>query len=212
MHTEGGAQVEDQSNTALKDDRYTLIVYKMEKNTRLDPTAYLKIPYLKKQERLRQIKKTNNLTLLPNDEMVVFTTLCSTKLTQNEGLRSLLEGKGDKVRLRSNLKAFPHDFDGREFVKFLPEAMDTLFSLLTETAESDVDVRKVFEHILYALQQITDDRNQQFRHFLPVLDEYIATKFSATLAYSKLLEILKECVEDADTKSKELTDAMKSFK
>ena len=212
QHTEGGAQVEDQSNTALKDDRYTLIVYKMEKNTRLDPTAYLKIPYLKKQERLRQIKKTNNLTLLPNDEMVVITTLCSTKLTQNEGLRSLLEGKGDKVRLRSNLMAFKHDFDGREFVKFLPEAMDTLFSLLTETAESDEDVRKVFEHILYALQQITDDKNQQFRHFLPVLDEYIATKFSATLAYSKLLEILKECVEDADTKSKELTDAMKSFK
>ena len=59
---------------------------------------------------------------------------------------------------------------------------------------------------------MTTNRNQQFRHFLPVLDEYIATKFSATLAYSKLLEILKECVEDADTKPKELTNAMKSLK
>ena len=204
-------QLEDHSNTALKDDRYSLIVYKIEKGCKLDPTAYLDMPYLKKQDKLKQIKK-NNLTLLPNDEMVVSTTLCSTKLTQNEGLRSLLQGKGDKGRLRTNLAAFRHSFDGREFVKFLPEAMDTLFSLLTETAESHGDITKVFEMILFALQHITDDKNQRFQHFMPMLDDYIATNFSATLAYSKLLEILKECVENADTKPKELTNAMKSLK
>ena len=204
-------QLEDHSNTALKDDRYSLIVYKMERGCKLDPTSYLDMPYLRKQDKLKQIKK-NNLTLLPNDEMVVSTTLCSTKLTQNEGLRSLLQGKGDRGRLRTNLAAFRHSFDGREFVKFLPEAMDTLFSLLTETAESHEDITKVFEMILFALQHITDDKNQRFQHFMPMLDDYIATNFSATLAYSKLLEILKECVENADTKPKELTNAMKSLK
>ena len=204
-------QLEDHSNTALKDDRYSLIVYKMERGCKLDPTSYLDMPYLRKQDKLKQIKK-NNLTLMPNDEMVVSTTLCSTKLTQNEGLRSLLQGKGDRGRLRTNLAAFRHSFDGREFVKFLPEAMDTLFSLLTETAESHEDITKVFEMILFALQHITDDKNQRFQHFMPMLDDYIATNFSATLAYSKLLEILKECVENADTKPKELTNAMKSLK
>ena len=203
--------LEDHSNTALKDDKYSLIVYKMERGCKLDPTAYLDMPYLRKQERLKQIKK-NNLTPLPNDEMVVWTTLCSTKLTQNEGLRSLLQGKGDKARLRTNLAAFKMTFEGREFVKFLPEAMDTLFSLLTETAESHEDITKVFEVILFALQRITDDKNQRFQHFMPMLDDYIVTNFSATLAYSKLLEILKECVENADTKPEQMTNAMKSLK
>ena len=201
------SEADDQSNTALKDDKYHLIVYKVEKGFKMEPSAYLGLPYLKKQEqKLKQVKKGQYLTLLPNDEMVVETTLCSTQLTQNEGLRSLLLGKGNKEKLRYNLTAFTQDFDGREFVKFLPDAMDTLFSLLTETAESHEDTTKVFQTILMALEKITEG----FQHFMPVLDDYIAEKFSATLAYSKLLEILKECVETQ--KRSEVLSAMKSLK
>ncbi len=41
---------------------------------------------------------------------------------------------------------------------------------------------------------------------------YILENFSATLAYNKLLIVLKECVQDADLRPMDLIQAMKSLK
>ncbi len=57
---------------------------------------------------------------------------------------------------------------------------------------------------------ITEDN--KYQQFVPVLDMYISENFSATLAYNKLLIVLKECVDDGDLKPRELLQAMKSLK
>jgi hypothetical protein len=202
--------VHDIDKTAVRDDTHELLVYKVEKKFDFDQSSYLELPYLRQKQFMLKQKCTNNLTLLPKDVFVVQTTLCSTKLTQNEGLLSLLKWRDEPEKLKENLNIFNQKVNGKEFVKFLPDVLDALFSILTEKSDNEQDDLKVFKSIIDVIHLITEDL--RYQQFVPVLDVYICHNFSATLAYSKLLSILKECADNAHIKQKELIKAMKSLK
>jgi dedicator of cytokinesis protein 1 len=148
--------------------------------------------------------------VLPKDTFLVQTTLCSTKLTQNEGLLSLLKWRDEPHKLKENLNIFNQKVNGKEFVKFLPDVLDALFSILTENPDSEEYDDKVFKSLIYVIHLITEDT--RYQQFVPVLDVYIQENFSATLAYNKLLVVLKECVDNATLKPMDLIQAMKSLK
>lgn len=60
--------------------------------------------------------------------------------------------------------------------------------------ESDYYDDMVFECLLYIIGLVSD---RKYQHFQPVLDLYISESFSATLAYKKLIAVLKKRIESA---------------
>ena len=81
--------------------------------------------------------KTNNSSH-KNDVLCVHTTLCSTKLTQNLGLLSLLKWRSEPDKLKQNLSVFTKEVKAAEVVKFLPDVLDALFSILMENSDSEL--------------------------------------------------------------------------
>ena len=202
--------VQERDKTALCDGSHDLLVFKIEKRFEFETGSYLSMPYLKSDMYHMKQKTMNNLTLLPKDSFVVHTTLCSTKLTQNEGLLSLLKWRDEPEKLNGILDIFNQKVNGKEFVKFLPDVLDALFSILTEKCDNEQDDEKVFKSLINVINLITED--SRYHQFVRVLDMYIRDNFSATLAYNKLLLVLKECIDDSTLKPKELIQAMKSLK
>ena len=129
--------VHDHDKTAVRDGAHDLLVYKIEKKFEFEGAAYLELPCLRSNQYHLKQKSSHNLTLLSKDSFAVQTTLCSTKLTQNEGLLSLLKWRDEPQRLNENLNIFNQKVNGKEFVKFLPDVLDALFSILTENPDSE---------------------------------------------------------------------------
>jgi hypothetical protein len=206
--------VNDLDKTAIRDYAHDLIVYKIEKKFELESGSYLQLPFIKSNWYLLKQKNNSNLTPLTKDSFIVQTTLCSTKLTQNEGLLSLLKWKDDPERLGEHLNVFNQKVNGEEFVKFLPDVLDALFSILTDNKTDNKKreeiLAKVFKSLIKVIHVITEDT--RYQQFVPVLDMYIQENFSATLAYDKLLPLLKECIDDATLKPSDLANAMKSLR
>jgi dedicator of cytokinesis protein 1 len=203
--------VSDHDGTAVKDQVHDLLVYKIEKRVDVENTSfYLSMPHLKSGSQSKS-KTLNGLTPLPKDVFHIQTTLASTKLTQNEGLLSLLKWKSEPDRLAGSLSIFDRKVTAQEFVKFMPDVLDALFSMLMENSEAEVYDNKVFKSLVNVLLLITEEKSK-FKQFIPVLELYINENFYATLAYNKLLVVLKECVDNATTKPKDLIEAMKCLR
>lgn len=63
-------------------------------------------------------------------------------------------------------------------------------------SDSDDYDEMVFECILYIIGLVSD---RKYQHFQPVLDLYISESFSATLAYKKLIAVLRKRIESASS-------------
>lgn len=59
-------------------------------------------------------------------------------------------------------------------------------------SDSDVYDDMVFECLLYIIGLVSD---RKYQHFQPVLDLYISESFSATLAYKKLIAVLRKRID-----------------
>ena len=81
-----------------------------------------------------------------------------------------------------------HQVKAAEVVKFLPDVLDALFSILMENSDSELYDNLVFEALIAVIEMVTADK---FKQFIPVLEVYINENFSATLAYNKLLVVFK---------------------
>lgn len=64
---------------------------------------------------------------------------------------------------------------------------------MSNTDSDDYD-DMVFECLLHVISLVSD---RKYQHFQPVLDLYISESFSATLAYKKLIKVLKKRIESA---------------
>ena len=111
--------------------------------------------------------------------LTVHTTLCSTKLTQNLGLLSLLKWRSEPDNLKHNLSVFTREVKAADVVKFLPDVLDALFSILMENSDSELYDNLVFEALVAVIEMVTEDK---FKQFIPVLEVYINENYSATLA------------------------------
>lgn len=63
-------------------------------------------------------------------------------------------------------------------------------------SDSDVYDDMVFECLLYIIGLVSD---RKYQHFQPILDLYISESFFATLAYKKLIAVLRRRIDGANT-------------
>lgn len=188
--------VNDSNGTTVRNGGHDLLVYKIEKRFDLGNPTYLDLPSLTTNQtgshkhKLQQYN--NNLSLITKDVLTVHTTLCSTKLTQNLGLLSLLKWRSEPDNLKHNLSVFTREVKAADVVKFLPDVLDALFSILMENSDSELYDNLVFEALVAVIEMVTEDK---FKQFIPVLEVYINENYSATLAYNKLLVVFKDYVE-----------------
>ena len=170
-----------------------------------------------------------------NETFVVKTTLASTKLTQNEGLSSLLKWRNEPRTIQRSLQMFERKINGDELVKFIPDVLDKLFSILMETEEDhkfNNFENVVFKNIIKCISLITEEgvpektagagggeymrkpqpTSVKHHHFIPVLELYILENFYHRLAYEKLLDVLKVIAENTQLSPREAENTMEVLK
>lgn len=190
------------NGTTLQDIQHELLVYKIDhKKYDESNVAHLKLPATRSELTDGQKPAMSGLSLSSKDCFLINTNVCSTKLTQNVDLLGLLKWSSKPEALKDSLLALMK-VDGEEVVKFLQDVLDALFDILMQNSDSELYDDMVFECLLYIIGLVSD---RKYQHFQPVLDLYIQESFCATLAYNKLLVVLRHHVDNANsTDHKEL--------
>ncbi|XP_061941676.1 dedicator of cytokinesis protein 1 isoform X6 [Apis cerana] len=185
------------NGTTLQDIQHELLVYKLDqKKYEETDISYLKLPSTRGELIELNIEKKPTLgalTLSSKDSFLIATNICSTKLTQNVDLLGLLNWASHNTDLKESLTALMK-VDGEEVVKFLQDVLDALFNILMSNSDSDIYDDMVFECLLYIIGLVSD---RKYQHFQPVMDLYISESFSATLAYKKLITVLRKRIDNA---------------
>ena len=173
-----------------------------------------------------------------SETFCIKTTLASTKLTQNEGLSSLLKWRAEPRSIQRSLQMFERKIDSDELVKFIPDVLDALFSILMETEEGNKFnnfENFVFKNIVKCISLITEEggssdtgSNREYlnmkeakanaktsgkhHHFIPVLELYIQENFYHRLAYEKLLDVVKSIAENTTIAPRDSENTMDVLK
>jgi len=187
----------DEQGTIIKDQTHELFIYKSHdlseiRNRLADPSLYLCQPYGPKDCRSHLHQDNVNLTRSSKELVHIRTFLCSTKLTQNGDLLSLLKWRANPETVHEALNKVRR-LNGEEVVKFLQDILDALFSMFsTHDGNQTNHSNLVFEVLLHILSLLEDPK---YEHFKPVLDTYINGHFAAALVYKGLLVCVKQCSE-----------------
>ncbi|CAH1257698.1 DOCK1 [Branchiostoma lanceolatum] len=204
-----------QEGTTLRDGKHDLAVYKCERNKPDEAKVYLSLPAMDRQGVTNNNSKSTlhaGSLSLSKDSFQIQTLGCSTKLTQNVDLLGLLKWRANPGNLKNSLLSLMKvcEVSGEEVVKFLQDVLDALFNILMENQDSDLYDNLVFDALIGVIGLIAD---RKFHQFHPVLDTYIREHFSATLAYNKLMVVLKYYIDNANERDnhESLLKAMKSL-
>ncbi|XP_033223488.1 dedicator of cytokinesis protein 3 isoform X2 [Belonocnema kinseyi] len=177
------------SGATLQDGQHELHIYKCEEKIKLESLSYLSLPSTAREPNYPGIPP---FTRSPKEAVFITTLLCSTKLTQNVDIQSLLQWKDHPERISDSLTKVLK-LDGEEVVKFLQDILDALFSMFhTEDGNSTAYSGLVFQ-VLVSIFSLLED--PKFEHFKPVMNAYISGHFAAALVYKGLLSSVQHCAD-----------------
>uniref|UniRef100_A0A8C7S231 Dedicator of cytokinesis 2 n=1 Tax=Oncorhynchus mykiss TaxID=8022 RepID=A0A8C7S231_ONCMY len=202
-----------EDGTVLKDGLHDLVVFKGDSKRMEDVNSYLSLPstrYVdvhKTGTLSRSTSSVGGLSVSSRDSFTISTLVCSTKLTQNVGLLGLLKWRTRPELLKENLEKLKI-IDGEEVVKFLQDTLDALFTIMMEHSQTDDYDILVFDALIYIIGLIAD---RKFQHFNTVLEAYIKQHFSATLAYKKLMSVLKRYL-DVSSRGEQCENYLRTLK
>ncbi|KAG1853079.1 C2 domain in Dock180 and Zizimin proteins-domain-containing protein [Suillus subluteus] len=142
----------------LEDGSHTLVLYRTDKLLQITTDMYL------------VSSPSAEAGFAHQGHLIIRSSLCSTKFTQNPVLMSLLnwEQINDKELLQTVLRKFTFVGEG-EIVKFLRDIFDSLFGIM----ESQNNQAGEMDHLVFSA--------------LPVLDVYIEQHFNCTAASSHMI-------------------------
>ncbi|XP_065845155.1 dedicator of cytokinesis protein 1-like [Oscarella lobularis] len=207
-------KLKTRDETTLLDDRHELYVYRAQNKSILtNPKRYLDLPASSTHAMFSGLTMTssgtgNDVGLSRNEreKFTVSTLICSTKLTQNTALLSLLKWREKKDSLKDVLNNVSQ-VKGDEIVRFLQDTFDALFGILNEESREFDHSQKVFDALVYILDLL---QKQKYKQFRPVLEAYVQHHFAAPLAYEKLLVCFKHNLENVANPSKEFLSKLLS--
>ncbi|RWS26001.1 dedicator of cytokinesis protein 3-like isoform X2, partial [Leptotrombidium deliense] len=187
----------DEQGTIIRDGSHEVYIYKCtdvaEARSKLtDPSSYLLLPFGPKDERKNLQTSSPLLTRSTKESVHIRSLLCSTKLTQNGDLLSLLKWRANPETVSDALSKV-NRLNGEEIVKFLQDILDALFSMFSTHDGNPThytgSVYKALIHIFCVLE------DPKYEHFKPVLDTYIDDHFAAALVYKGLLHSVRQCAD-----------------
>ncbi|KAG2364374.1 hypothetical protein BDR07DRAFT_1401549 [Suillus spraguei] len=166
------------------------LLYRADKLPQITPDMYLaSSPWVLPGQRPDQVSVSSDLLRLASpmrDTVIIRSSLCSTKFTQNPVLMSLLnwEQINDKELLQTVLSKFTFVGEG-EIVKFLRDIFDSLFGIMESQNNQAGEMDHLVFNALVTVLGIVQDR--RFSNFQPVLDVYIEQHFNCAAASSHMI-------------------------
>ncbi|XP_065079218.1 dedicator of cytokinesis protein 3 isoform X3 [Ochlerotatus camptorhynchus] len=180
----GGATIADAS--------HELYVYKCEDILKVQPNIYLRLPCSAMDKHAHTLESNSPYHRSSKEAFFVKTVLCSTKLTQNGDLLSLLQWRNHPERIQDSLQRVLR-LHNEELIKFLQDVLDALFAMFsTDDGNSTPHSGLVF-HVLVSIFSLM--QSSKFQHFKPVMDAYIKDHFAAPLVYKGLLSSVQHLAD-----------------
>ncbi|KAH9176763.1 C2 domain in Dock180 and Zizimin proteins-domain-containing protein [Lactarius sanguifluus] len=183
----------------LEDGSHTLVLYRADRLNQITPDMYLgATSWLlpgQRQEHLTVPAELQRMAPLIRDVLVIRSSLCSTRHTQNPVLSRLLNWTRieEKELLSAVLVKFT--FVGEiEIVKFLRDIFGSLFAILASPMNSAGDMDHLVFNALVTVLGIVQDR--RFSNFQPVLDIYIQQHFNYASASSHMINSMNRMLAD----------------
>jgi dedicator of cytokinesis protein 3 len=183
----------------LEDGSHTLVLFRADRLSLITPDMYLRAtPWLlpgERQEHLDLPVELQRMAPPIRDVLVIRSSLCSTRHTQNLVLSGLLNWTQikDKDLLSEVLIKFT--FVGEiEIVKFLRDIFGSLFAILASPMNSTGDLDHFVFNALVTVLGIVQDR--RFINFQPVLDIYIKQHFNYAAASSHIISSMNRMLAD----------------
>lgn len=185
------ARLMEYSGATLVDGTHEFYVYKCEDPAKLIAANYLKLRSCADDE---QYQQDNSASFHRSSKEIVYvrSILCSTKLTQNVDLLSLLKWRTHPERIQDSLTRVLKLRD-EELVKFLQDVLDALFAMFSNEEGNSTEHSGLVFHVLVSIFSIL--QSSKFQHFKPIMEVYIEDHFAAALVYKGLITSVQHLAE-----------------
>ena len=175
-----------EDGTVIDDGHHDIKLFKVGKNFEHDFHNQLTPFYLNDTSKL----------ILRKEVLYINTFLCSTALTQQSYIRSLLRWRSHPSQISEILNRLTFG-DPFEIVKFFQEIFDAMFQILDESNDESIE-NLVYDSILFVLLILVDEKGSKFSTFRPVLDAYLNCVFHSSSSYLILFRCWKKTMNEID--------------
>ncbi|XP_033233286.1 dedicator of cytokinesis protein 3 isoform X2 [Drosophila pseudoobscura] len=177
------ARLMETGGATLGDGQHELYVYKCEDPAKLQASNYLRLQ-CRPRDAQAKMDCGGCFSRSSKEVFVLRSLLCSTKLTQNADLLSLLQWRAHPDTIQDSLTGVLR-LNDEELVKFLQDVLDALFAMFSNEEGNSTQHSGLVFHVLVSIFSLL--QSNKFQHFRPVMNEYIENHFAAALVYKGLI-------------------------